>query len=136
MTIILSDLLDTAFSEIQDTTSLGDLDDIRVRYLGKKGKITSQLKLLGSMDPNEKPIFGQKINAAKKQVSNQLELKKKELQEKIRTTIATIIAVLITKVFLSLIAFLISLAFSVIIINPTFSPLILIFLIVANKNWL
>lgn len=81
MTMILSDLLHKALNEIQDSNSLAGLDDIRVYYLGKKGKITTQLKLLGSMDQNEKPIFGQKINEAKKQVEDQLELKKKELKK-------------------------------------------------------
>ena len=52
MTIILSDLLITALNEIKDSKTLAGLDDIRVHYLGKKGKITTQLKLLGSMDPN------------------------------------------------------------------------------------
>ena len=52
MTVILSDLLIAALNEIKDSKTLAGLDDIRVHYLGKKGKITAQLKLLGSMDPN------------------------------------------------------------------------------------
>ena len=76
MTVILSDLLIAALNEIKDSKTLAGLDDIRVRYLGKKGKITTQLKLLGSMDPNEKPIFGQEINATKKRVEDELQLKK------------------------------------------------------------
>ena len=76
MTVILSDLLIAALNEIKDSKTLAGLDDIRVRYLGKKGKITAQLKLLGSMDPNEKPIFGQEINATKKRVEDELQLKK------------------------------------------------------------
>ena len=79
MTVILSDLLLAALNEIKDSKTLTGLDDIRVRYLGKKGKLTSQLKLLGSMDPKEKPIFGQEINDAKKKVENELQLKKTEL---------------------------------------------------------
>ena len=85
MTVILSDLLIAALNEIKDSKTLADLDDIRVRYLGKKGKITTQLKLLGSMDPNEKPIFGQEINETKKRVENELQLRKAEL---IKSTIA------------------------------------------------
>ena len=81
MTVILSDLLITALNEINDSKTLAGLDDIRVRYLGKKGKITTQLKLLGSMDPNEKPIFGQEINATKKRVEDELQLKKTELKK-------------------------------------------------------
>ena len=81
MTVILSDLLITALNEIKDSKTLASLDDIRVHYLGKKGKITAQLKLLGSMDPNEKPIFGQEINATKKRVEDELQLKKAELKK-------------------------------------------------------
>jgi len=81
MTVILSDLLIAALNEIKDSKTLADLDDIRVRYLGKKGKITTQLKLLGSMDPNEKPIFGQEINETKKRVEDELQLKKAELKK-------------------------------------------------------
>jgi len=81
MTIVLSDLLYSALNEIQESKSLVDLNEIRIRYLGKKGKITAQLKLLGNMDPNEKPQFGQEINDAKKKVESQLELKKKELKK-------------------------------------------------------
>ena len=81
MTVILSDLLIAALNEIKDSKTLAGLDDIRVHYLGKKGKITAQLKLLGSMDPNEKPIFGQEINATKKRVENELLLKKAELKK-------------------------------------------------------
>jgi len=81
MTVILSDLLITALNEIKDSKTLAGLDDIRVHYLGKKGKITAQLKLLGSMDPNEKPIFGQEINATKKRVEDELQLKKAELKK-------------------------------------------------------
>ena len=81
MTVILSDLLITALNEIKDSKTLAGLDDIRVHYLGKKGKITAQLKLLGSMDPNEKPIFGQEINATKKRIEDELQLKKAELKK-------------------------------------------------------
>ena len=81
MTVILSDLLIAALNEIKDSKTLAGLDDIRVHYLGKKGKITAQLKLLGSMDPNEKPIFGQEINATKKRVEDELQLKKTELKK-------------------------------------------------------
>ena len=81
MTVILSDLLITALNEIKDSKTLAGLDDIRVHYLGKKGKITAQLKLLGSMDPIEKPIFGQEIHATKKRVEDELQLKKAELKK-------------------------------------------------------
>ncbi|HEY5647447.1 MAG TPA: phenylalanine--tRNA ligase subunit alpha, partial [Pseudomonadales bacterium] len=44
------------------------LDDIRVRYLGKKGQLTALLKGLGDLDPAERPRAGAAINAAKETV--------------------------------------------------------------------
>ena len=81
MTVILSDLLIEALNEIQDSKTLTDLDAIRVRYLGKKGEITNQLKLLGSMDPIEKPKFGQSINKTKTRIEDELQLKKIKLKK-------------------------------------------------------
>jgi len=81
MAVILSDLLFAALNEIHNSKTLASLDDVRVNYLGKKGKITAQLKLLRSMDPEEKPIIGQEINDAKKRIENELRLKKIELKE-------------------------------------------------------
>ena len=49
MAVILSDLLLAALNEIKNSKTLAGLDDIRIRYLGKKGEITSQLKLLALM---------------------------------------------------------------------------------------
>ena len=81
MAVILSDLLFAALNEIHNSKTLASLDDVRVNYLGKKGKITAQLKLLRSMDPEKKPIIGQEINDAKKRIENELQLKKIELKE-------------------------------------------------------
>tara|TARA_B100001750_G_C15473534_1_gene581191 strand:+ start:457 stop:1446 length:990 start_codon:yes stop_codon:yes gene_type:complete len=81
MAVILSDLLLAALNEIKNSKTLAGLDDIRIRYLGKKGEITSQLKLLALMDPIKKPTFGQEINEAKKRVENELKLKKIELKK-------------------------------------------------------
>ena len=36
-----------------------------MRYLGKKGEVTAQLKSLGSMEPEQRRSFGQAVNAAR-----------------------------------------------------------------------
>ena len=41
------------------------LEDVRVRYLGKRGEVTALLKSLGRMDAAERPAAGARINAAK-----------------------------------------------------------------------
>ncbi len=61
----LDSLLETAKTRILAATTLKDLDDCRVDYLGKKGQLTEQLKSLGQLPPEERPEAGQKINQAK-----------------------------------------------------------------------
>lgn len=44
------------------------LDEVRVRYLGKKGEVTALLKSLGSLEAEERPVVGAAINTAKERV--------------------------------------------------------------------
>ena len=81
MTINLSDLLNDALNEIQECKTLNNLEKIRVKYLGKKGQITSQLKKLGSMKTDQKPSFGQEINKIKNQIEAKVKAKKIELKK-------------------------------------------------------
>lgn len=44
------------------------IDEIRVKYLGKKGELTAILKQMGSLAPEERPIMGQLVNKAKSEL--------------------------------------------------------------------
>ena len=55
------------------------LDDVRVRFLGKKGALTALLKGLGKMDASERPAAGARINAAKAEVQTAIEARKTTL---------------------------------------------------------
>nr|WP_301288365.1 phenylalanine--tRNA ligase subunit alpha [Natronospira proteinivora] len=57
------------------------LDDIRVRYLGKKGELTALLKSLGKLPAEERPAAGQAINRAKQAIQSRLEARKAELEK-------------------------------------------------------
>ena len=81
MTISLSDLLNDALNEIEECKTLNNLEKLRVKYLGKKGQITSQLKKLGSMKIDQKPSFGQEINKIKNQIEAKVKAKKIELKK-------------------------------------------------------
>lgn len=59
---------------------LGALDDVRVRYLGKKGEITVLLKSLGSLPAGERKVQGQAINRVKQAVQAALEERKQQLE--------------------------------------------------------
>jgi len=47
-----------------------EIENLRVKYLGKKGELTAILKQMGSLSPEERPIMGQLVNQAKAEVEN------------------------------------------------------------------
>ena len=72
----VEELIDRARREIDACTDLSGLDDIRVRFLGKKGELTAQLKQLGSLSAAQRPAAGQIINQAKQQVQSALQVRR------------------------------------------------------------
>ncbi|QSX35166.1 phenylalanine--tRNA ligase subunit alpha [Shewanella avicenniae] len=85
----LTEIVQQALNAIEGAADLKVLDEIRVDYLGKKGKITDLMKLMATLSAEEKPAFGQKVNEAKKQVQDFLSaridaLKASELEAKLK----------------------------------------------------
>jgi len=76
----LEELEKQALAEIAAAVDAAALDAVRVAYLGKKGKLTQQLKQLGSLPAAERPAAGQEINRLKQQVSQALETRRDALQ--------------------------------------------------------
>jgi len=77
----LRKLEETALAEIAAAEDLRGLDDLRVRYLGKKGEITGRLKTLGDMAPEERREAGAAINAVKTRVAEAVAARKAALEE-------------------------------------------------------
>ena len=69
-----------ARTEIEAADNLEALDQVRVGYLGKKGELTSLLKTLGKLPPEERKTAGQDINRAKQAVQQAIEQRKGSLQ--------------------------------------------------------
>ncbi|HEX7037476.1 MAG TPA: phenylalanine--tRNA ligase subunit alpha [Pseudomonadales bacterium] len=55
------------------------LDEVRVRYLGKKGELTALLKSLGQLSPEERPAAGARINAAKESLQTAIAARREAL---------------------------------------------------------
>jgi phenylalanyl-tRNA synthetase alpha chain len=76
--------LDAIISEakalIDATDNVASLDTIRVEFMGKKGKLTEQLKGLGKLSAEERPAAGQLINQAKQTIQGLLADKGKALK--------------------------------------------------------
>lgn len=76
----LENVHSTARDTITRAESLSDLESLRVRYLGRKGVITEQLKKIGSLPGDERKQFGQKVNQMKVQIAAWLETRHSDLE--------------------------------------------------------
>ena len=88
MTDRLSDLSKQALEDISNTSTLEELDSVRVQYLGKKGSVSTQLKKLSDLDPSDRPRIGKEVNKLKKLVEQEIANKKySRNDEKIKSNI-------------------------------------------------
>jgi phenylalanyl-tRNA synthetase alpha chain len=78
--LMLGELEADALRDIAAAVDQSALDAVRVRYLGKKGSLTQQLKQLGGLPANERPAAGQAINAVKQKVQQAIEARRDYLQ--------------------------------------------------------
>ena len=75
----LGRLIEQALTDAEASRTLSDLDEVRVRLLGKKGLLTEQLKALGKLPAEERPAAGQKINEAKLVIQAAIETRRERL---------------------------------------------------------
>lgn len=86
----LNKLHTDALAAINTASNAQELDDLRVKYLGKKGDITSLLKTLGKLSAEERPAAGAKINEVKEAVSNAINERKANIdQDALATQLAS-----------------------------------------------
>ncbi len=76
----LGDLSEAAIQAITSAESLAALDEVRVEFLGKKGKITGLLKGLGKLPNDERPKAGAIINEAKEKLQARINSQKQNLE--------------------------------------------------------
>ncbi len=74
------ELTNEAKDSIQEVSELQALNDIRVKYLGKKGELTLVLRGMGDVSPEERPIIGSLINEAKEEIENLIKQKEENLR--------------------------------------------------------
>ena len=80
----IQELVERALAHIAQADSLVALDQARVQYVGKSGELTAQMKLLGSLAPEERKPFGQAVNTAKNRIEEAIEQRRAGLQETAR----------------------------------------------------
>ncbi len=79
-TLDLERLVGEAEQAIAAANDLQALDQVRVGYLGKSGRLTAQLKQLGKLPPEQRPQAGQAINKAKQALQQAIESRKTQLE--------------------------------------------------------
>ncbi|MEX0386365.1 phenylalanine--tRNA ligase subunit alpha [Spiribacter onubensis] len=77
----LQALTEQAEAAVDEAGSVVALEEVRVAYLGKKGRLTEQLKQLGKLPADERPAAGQAINAAKQRVTERIEARRAALEQ-------------------------------------------------------
>ena len=89
MEVLLS-LRDSFHKESESVTSLPELQQLKVKYLGKKGLVTEKLKTLSAIAPEHRPAYGKTVNELKQHIEQEiirveLLLKQEEYQKSILT---------------------------------------------------
>ena len=92
----LEEILKNAKSELSCVTDNKMLEDLRVKYLGKKGELTAILRGMGKLSAEERPIVGELANVVRaeieelittqKEAAKKAEIQNKLLEEKIDVT--------------------------------------------------
>ena len=77
----LTQLQTEAIDAIADSPSLDELEQLRVKYLGKKGQLSQILRGMGKLSPEERPAVGSLGNTVKQAIQNSLDRKKETLQQ-------------------------------------------------------
>ncbi len=69
---------------IEAVSSLDELQEVRVKYLGKKGALTNLLRSLGTVAPEERPKIGQEANNLRVKIEQIIGLKEKFLKDRLK----------------------------------------------------
>ena len=75
----IAKIKEIALKEIEESSALQELENARVKYLGKKGELTALLKGMKDLSQEERPRIGALVNT----VRDEIEVKIKEVEEKL-----------------------------------------------------
>ena len=72
---------ENAITELNNCNELKELEELRVKYLGKKGKLTALLKMMGSLSKEERPVIGSLVNKVRDELEETISSKEKVLRK-------------------------------------------------------
>ncbi len=77
----INEVLKKSGDMLQNAKSSAELEEIKVKMLGKKGELTSILKQLGTLSAEERPKIGQLANEVRQKIESEITDKVKQLEE-------------------------------------------------------
>ena len=77
----LENIKESALAVLGSCKDLKELEELRVRFLGKKGELTAILKMMGTLSPEERPIMGQMANEVRSAIEEKIASLSTELQK-------------------------------------------------------
>ncbi len=85
----LEEIRKAAKEALESFDSREQLEEARIKYLGKKGELTAILKQMGKLSAEERPVIGQLANEIRSDIEAKIaektaELKEKELERKLK----------------------------------------------------
>lgn len=78
----LEEIRCTAKNLLAEAESIREIEELRVKFLGKKGELTAILKQMGGLSAEERPVVGQLANEIRADIENTIESVKGTVTEK------------------------------------------------------
>ncbi len=78
---LLNKIVCRALDDVAKCADSKSLTDIRVKFLGKNGEMTSVMKGMGKLSPEERPAMGKLVNEAREKIENAIAEKDKKIKD-------------------------------------------------------
>lgn len=80
----LEQIKEKALSALENANAAQDIEALRIEFLGKKGQLTSILKQMGKLSPEERPVVGQLANQVRSFIEEKIEEKSGALRKALK----------------------------------------------------
>ena len=87
----LTEILDSYYTQVANVQNDAELNDLRIKFLGKSGVVTDALKLIKDIEPSKRKEYGESVNKVKQEIENHLvemraTLVERAIEEQIKAT--------------------------------------------------
>lgn len=76
----LNAIYERAIGCIKDAEQIKDIDELKIKFLGKKGELTAILKGMGKLSPEERPVIGEMANKIRSEIEDRIDEAKKNFE--------------------------------------------------------